>query len=146
MGNKKSHSRTRKRKFQGNQNVSTITTNGKKPKPQIETDTDNTSCLRYKKLQSSFQESPKSEKIINDYNIIVNNNILKEFLTSMVCPECLQQSLEFMDDLSCRMGCAHKLSLLCQNCGYEKTTYSSKQADNNTNNQGRKKFDININI
>ena len=144
MGNKKNRSRTRKRKFQGNQNVCTTATNEKKPKPQTGTDTDNTSCLRYRKLQNSFQESPKAEKIINDYNIIVNNNILKEFLTSMVCPECLRQSLEFRDDLSCRMGYAHKLSVLCQNCGYEKTEYSSKQANNNTKNQGRRKFDINI--
>ena len=82
MGSQKNHSRMRKRKFYGNQSVG--------PK-KFKVDTEgNNSCLRLRKLEKSFEDVLLLDEQSNDYNVIMNFEILKQFLCRfIVCSECL---------------------------------------------------------
>ena len=56
----------------------------------------------------------------------------------------LSKNIEFGNDLSCRMGYAHNIYIVCRDCSYKKSTYTSKESQKVSKSQGRKKFDINI--
>ena len=66
------------------------------------------------------------------------------------CPdtvqECLSKNIEFGDDLSCRMGYAHKIYIVCRDCSYKESTCTSKQSQKVSKSQVRRKVDINIRI
>ena len=120
MGSKKNHSRRRKRKFYGKRNVGP-----KKLKVNTE---GNNSCLRLRKLDISFEDVPLLDEESNDYKIIINFEIRKQFLCRfIVCSECLLKNIEFGDDLSCRMGYAHKIYNVCGDCSYKEYTFTSKK-------------------
>ena len=72
MDSQKNHPRRRKHKFYGNQSV------GPK-KLKVNTAGDN-SCLRLRKLERSFEDFPLLDEELNDYNVIINFEILKQFL------------------------------------------------------------------
>ena len=137
MGNQKNHSRRRKRKVHGNQSV------GQK-KLKLNNERDNC-CLRLRKLEKSFEDVPLLDEESNDYYININFEILKQFSCRFIaCSECLSRNIEFGDDLSCRMGYAHKICIVCRDCSYKESTYTSKQSQKISKSQGRRKFDINI--
>ena len=120
MGSKKHHSRRRKRRFYSNQNV------GPK-KLKVNTKGDN-SYLRLRKLEESFEDVSLLDEESNDYNIIINFQTLKQFLCRfIVCSQCLSKNIEFGDDLSCRMGYAHKIYNVCGDCSYKEYTFTSKK-------------------
>ena len=121
MGNQKNHSRRRKRKVHGNQSV------GRK-KLKLNNERDNC-CLRLRKLEKSFEDVPLLDEESNDYYININFEILKQFSCRLIaCSECLSRNIEFGDDLSCRMGYAHKICIVCRDCSYKESTYTSKQS------------------
>ena len=74
MGDQKNHSRGRKRKFYGNQS------DGPK-KLKVNTEGNN-SCLRLRKLEKSFEDISLLDEESNDCNVILNSEILKQFLCS----------------------------------------------------------------
>ena len=76
MGSQKNHSRRRKRKFYGNQSVGP-----KKLKVNTE---GNNSCLRLRKLEKSLEDVPLIDEESNDYNVIMNFEILKQFLCRFI--------------------------------------------------------------
>ena len=59
-----------------------------------------------------------------------------------LCPICREQ-INILDDLTSRMGLAHKLILNCK-CGWRRETFTSKTCSNLENKPGRKPFEINI--
>ena len=136
MRSQKNHSRRRKHKFYGNQSVGPI-------KLKVNTKGDN-SCLRLRKFERSFEDVPLLDEESNDYNIIINFEILKQFLCRfVVCSECLSKNIEFEDYLLCHMVYAHKIYIVCKDCNYKKSTYTSKQSQKVSKSQERTKFDIN---
>ena len=76
MGSQINHSRRRKRKFYGNQSVGP-----KKLKVNTE---GNNSCLRLRKLEKSLEDVPLIDEESNDYNVIMNFEILKQFLCRFI--------------------------------------------------------------
>ena len=69
----------------------------------------------------------------------------KQFLRRFIlCSECLSKNIEFGDDLSCHMGYAHKIYIVCRDCSYKESTYTLKQSQKVSKSQGRRKFGINI--
>ena len=58
--------------------------------------------------------------------------------------ECLSKNIEFGDNLSCQTGYAHNIYIVCRDCSYKESTYTSKQSQKVSKSQGRRKFDINI--
>ena len=121
MGSKKHHSRRRKRTFYGNQSV------GLK-KLKVNTEGHN-SCLRLRELEESFEDVCLLDAESNDYNIIINFQTLKQFLCRfIVCSKSLSKNIEFGDDLSCRMGYAHKIYNFCGDCSYKEYTFTSKKS------------------
>ena len=74
------------------------------------------SYLRLRKIEKSFEDVPLLDEESNDYNVIMNFEILKQFLCRfIVCSEC-------------RMGYAHKIYIVCRDCSYKESTYTSKQS------------------
>ena len=66
------------------------------------------------------------------------------------CPEC-KSNVTLFDNLSSRMGFAHKLELSCENCGWKYETFTSNTCtppvDINISakqKQGRKPFEVNV--
>ena len=101
--------------------------------------------MRLRKLKKSFEDVTLLGEESNDYNIIINFEILKQFLCRfIVCSECLSKNVEFGDDLSCCMGYAHKIYIVCGDCSYKESTYTSKESQKVPKSQARRKFDINI--
>ena len=101
------------------------------------------SCLRLRKLDKSFEDVPLLDEESNDYKIILNFEILKQFLCRfIVCSECLSKNLEFGDNLSCRMGYAHKIYIICRGCSYKEYTHTSKQSQKMSESQELRKCDI----
>ena len=137
MGSQTNHCRRSKRKSYDNQSV-------RPRKLKVNTEGNN-SCLRPRELEKSFQDVPLLDEESNDYNIIINFEILKQFSRRfIVCSECLSKNIKFGDDLSCRIGYAHKIYIFCRECSYRESTYRSKQSQNVWKSQGRIKFGINI--
>lgn len=61
-------------------------------------------CLRLRKLERSFGDVPFIDEKSNYYNVIINSEILKQFLCRLIlCSECLSNYIEFGDDLSVRI-------------------------------------------
>ena len=102
-------------------------------------------CLRLTKLEKSFEDVPLLDEESNDYNIIINSEILNQFLRRCIlCSECLPKNIEFGDDLSCRMGYAHKIYIVCRDCSYKESTYASIQSQKLSKSQEHKNFEIKI--
>ena len=109
---------------------------------KVNTEGDNF-CLRLRKLDKSFEDVPLLDEESNDYKIIINFEILKQFLCRfVVCSEYLSKNLEFGDNLSCRMGYAHKIYIICRGCSYKEYTYKSKQSQKVSESQVLRKCDI----
>ena len=87
--------------------------------------TDYNSCLRLRKFEKSFEDVPLLDEESNDYNIIINFEILKQFWCRFVipCSEYLSKNMEYGDGLSCHMGYAHKIYIVCRDCSYKEHTY-----------------------
>ena len=101
--------------------------------------------MRLRKLKKSFEDVTLLGEESNDYNIIINFEILKQFLCRfIVCSECSSKNVEFGDDLSCCMGYARKIYIVSGDCSYKESTYTSKESQKVPKSQGRRKFDINI--
>ena len=62
----------------------------------------------------------------------------------LCCPECNSDNVDLMDNLSLRMGYAHKLKLLCLDCLYEKERFTSSECKQFESVQGRKKMEISV--
>ena len=102
-------------------------------------------CLRLTKLEKSFEDVPLLDEESNDYNININSEILNQFLRRCIlCSECLPKNIEFGDDLSCRMGYAHKIYIVCRDCSYKESTYASIQSQKLSKSQEHKNFEIKI--
>ena len=87
MCSQKNHSRRRKRKFCGNQSVG--------PKKLNESTDGDNFCLSLRKLEKLFEDVPLLDEESNYYNIIINFEILKQFLCRfIVCSECLSKNIE----------------------------------------------------
>ena len=78
-----------------------------------------------RKLEKSFEDVPLRDEESNDYNIIINFEILKQFWCRFVipCSEYLSKNMEYGDGLSCHMGYAHKIYIVCRDCSYKEHTY-----------------------
>ena len=83
--------------------------------------------MRLRKLEKSFEDVPLLDEESNDYNIIINFEILKQILRRfvIVCSECLSKSIEYGDGLSCHMGYAHKIYIVCRECSYKEYNTSN---------------------
>lgn len=81
-------------------------------------------CLRLIKLEKSFEDVPLLDEESNDYNKIINSELLNQlFCRFIVCSDCLLKNIEFGDDLSCRMDYAQKIYIVCRDCSYKESTY-----------------------
>ena len=101
--------------------------------------------VRCKKITSSIFNTSEDDIDDQNYNIIVNFKLLKNFVSTFsTCPECCSHNVIFSDDLSCRMGYSHKLKVTCQDCPYNLETFTSDTCKKSEPIQGRNKFDINI--
>ena len=95
-----------------------------------------------RKLEISFEDLPLLDEESNDYNIIINFEILKQFSNRFnACSECLLKNIEFGDDLSCRLGYADKIYIVCRDRSYKQSTYTSKQSLKVSKSQEGRKFD-----
>ena len=139
MANKKNSSRKRKHCFRGNQH------DAKRAATMVSTPVAESSndCLRVRKVNlASASLNALNE---SDYNLLINFDILKEFLMQVACcPDCSSRNVEFVDNLVLRMGYAHKLKFLCCDCAYEHDFYTSKQCNRMYEKQGRNKFECNV--
>ena len=135
MGNSKNVSRGKKRRNMFY----------KKKENNSLSEKDNTSkfnSLRGAKIKSRLHSCCYDNE---NYNIIMNLKLLKLFLKDcFCCPECSSSDISLVDKLSSRMGYAHKLSLTCNACKFNKETYTSTECVNINKVQGRIKFEINI--
>ena len=107
-----------------------------------------TGSLRSSKIKkrNSFDESMNNRDIApDDYNFIVNFALIKTFIGNYLrCPKCNSADVVFSDELSLRMGYAHKLKLMCQHCQNESVTFTSQECERFNPSQGRNKFKINV--
>ena len=80
-----------------------------------------------------------------NYNFIMNFAVLKAFVCPLLsCPECNSRNVELSDELSLRMGYAHKLRLNCHDCPYNVDSFTSPECGKSESIQGRRKFEINV--
>ena len=132
MGNPKNRSRATKRK------KVFVVGNKKSEAPSAN--------LRSEKIQKrkSLDESTNEGRTVDadNYNLIMNFAVLKAFVRSFLsCPECNSKSVELSDELSLRMGYAHKLRLNCHDCPNNIETLECGKSESI---QGRRKFEINV--
>ena len=118
--------RKRKRHFHGNRYTK---------KRNIETQNEQeatSSSSRAKKLQDSLNYSTSivDELDQDDYYLFLDFKVLKETLQGLLlCPECHQPTVNFVNDQEARMGFANKLTISCDICDWEKNFYTSKQCE-----------------
>ena len=68
--------------------------------------------------------------------------MLKETLQRLLlCPECHQPTVNFVNDQKARMGFARKLTI---SFDWERNFYTSKHCTRSNKKQGRNKFEINV--
>ena len=114
--------RKRKRHFHGNRYIK---------KQNIETQNEQeaaSSSSRAKKLQDSINYSTSivDELDQDDYYLFLNFKILKETLQGLLlCPECHQPTVNFVNNQEARMVFANKLTISCDICDWEKNFYTS---------------------
>ena len=84
--------------------------------------TNSNGSLRSRKIcRNPMIKFSSAEIDSENYNLIMNFNLLKGFVMDFLCcSECNSDNVDLMDNLSLRMGYAHKLKLLCLDCLYEK--------------------------
>ena len=102
------------------------------------------SSSRAKKLQDSlnFSTSIVDEFDQDDYYLYSNLKMLKETLQRLLlCPECHQPTVNFVNDQKARMGFARKLTI---SFDWERNFYTSKQCTRSNKKQGRNMFEINV--
>ena len=90
------------------------------------------SSSRAKKRQDSINYSTSivDELDQDDYYLFLNFKILKETLQGLLlCPECHQPTVNFVNNQEARMGFANKLTISCDICDWEKNFYTSKQCN-----------------
>ena len=141
MGSKKNHTRRRKHKFYDSQSV------GPK-KLKVNTEGDN-SFLRLRKLKKSFEDALLLDEESNDYNIIINFEILKQFLYRFIvilCSERLSKNIviEFGDDYHATWIMLIKSTLLEETAVIKNTNIHQNNYKKKSKSQGGRKFDINI--
>ncbi|XP_068750970.1 uncharacterized protein [Montipora capricornis] len=160
--------RRRKRKFHGNRFTNSKNYNnsgfvdGESSSPLLEdeiissntrVDDEGKECLSasYRKLnieekkieeKKPVDKSEKTSTSSSDPTItgfrLFDIEVLCNVLSLLRCHECGESSLSFMEDEIYRKGCASSLRLLCENCGWIYSFYTSKQ-------QG-KSFEVNRRI
>ena len=98
----------------------------------------------FTKLEKSFEDVPLLDEESNDY-IIINFEILKQFWCRFViaCSEQLSKNIEYGDGLSCHMGYAHKIYIVCGYCSYKEYIYITT-ITKRVKTQERRKYDSNI--
>ena len=128
MGNKKSSGYCKKRKFCGNQ----FPTATKKAKitDQSQTTEANTSASAQKiSAKMSTTHTETKEGSVSGFRL-VDLEILKGTLELLPCSNCLQFSLQFLEDPHKWMGCASYLYLRCSSCEWTNKLYTSKLTNN----------------
>lgn len=63
---------------------------------------------------------------LNGYRFI-DIAILSTIFQMLLCKECFECQLEFLEDSSKRVGCASCLSLTCKSCGWTETFFTSEK-------------------
>ena len=113
---------------------------------QLEDVPDNLRSRKIKKRKLLDESLDKERNVDSDnYNLIINFTLLKDFLNSFLCyPECNSKNIELIDELSFRMGYAHKLNLNCHDCPYSIWSFTSPECVQSKNIQGCHKFEINV--
>ena len=150
MGKERS-SRDKRRRFRGNQSESeppkkgngVAAKSGGKGIPSVskQQPATPTEGIRSRKIKPTKINEENIDK--DDYYICINFSVLQKlFMEVAICPIC-QEQIHILDDLSSRMGLAHKLILNCK-CGWRRETFTSNACSILENKQGRKPFEINI--
>ena len=88
------------------------------------------SSSRAKKLQDSLNYSASivNELDQNVYYLFLNFKILKETLQGLLlCPECHQPTVNFVNNQEARMGFANKVTISCDIFDCKKNFYTPKQ-------------------
>lgn len=90
----------------------------------------------YRKLKEDTEEkkpvdkpdetSPSSGPTITGFRFF-DMEVLCDVLSMLGCHQCGELDLLFMEDEINRKGCASSLRLLCENCGWKYSFYTSKQ-------------------
>ena len=77
--------------------------------------------MRLRKLEKSFEDVPLLDEESNDHNIMINFDILKQIWCRfvIVCSDCLSKNIEYGDGLSCHMGYAPKIYIVCRDYSYK---------------------------
>ena len=144
--------RRRKRKFHGNRFTNSKNYNnrgfvdGESSSPLLDdeisssntrVDDEAKECLSasYRKLnieeKKPVDKSEKTSTSSSDPTItgfrLFDMEVLCNVLSLLRCHECGESSLLFMEDEIYRKGCASSLRLLCENCGWIYSFYTSKQ-------------------
>jgi hypothetical protein len=137
MGNPNNRSRTSKRRkvFCGKKKISET------PPPE------NLRSQKIKKRKSLDESTVggRNDSADDNYNFIINFGILKSFVSDFLsCPECYSRNVELFDELSLRMGYAHKLRFICQDCPNKIETFTSPECEKTDSKQGRHKLEVNV--
>ena len=145
--NKQNKNRKRKRKFCGNQFTArrlTTTTEETAPPPtnnlnitvQPEPSSIQIDSASSRKL-TPLHVDKNEEKTDNDYFIFISiDNLIK----TLSCPSCTgSNTLKLTNKESARMGFAHKISIFCEDCLWEKDQYTSKNCERISNSEKENK-------
>ena len=118
------------------------------PNTAVDDPAKETLSASYKKLKVEIKEKKLVDKLDGESTAgsrpmitgfrLFDMDILCNVLSMLRCHQCSELNLLFMEDEINRKGCASSLRLLCENCGWKHSFYTSKQ-------QG-KSFEVNRRI
>ena len=137
----------RKRTHEGNGENSNVSTPLKKGRPAqleaTEVERKTVHSLLGKKLQDSSEcQAEKSD----DYNLIINFEILKGLIAMIgCCPSCKSSDINIENVFNLRMGFQSTLQIHCSQCTYKYAVSTSKQCSQvGRGSSGRQMSEINV--